>query len=50
MTQPGGSATMYGILYQLLGTAHWADRFHLNAPTDNNEWDGAKLITEVLQS
>ena len=31
MTQPSGSATMYGVLYQLPGTAHWAGKIRLQA-------------------
>ncbi len=46
MTQPGGSATMYGVLYQLLGTAHWAGKIQLSTFTDGGEWTEARLVIE----
>lgn len=42
----GGSATAYGILYQLLGTAHWAAGIRLNVPAASDEWDEATLVIE----
>ena len=46
MTQPGGSATMYGVLYQLLGTARWAGKIHLSTSTEGGEWTEARLVIE----
>jgi len=37
---------MYGVLYQLLGTAYWAGKIQLNTPTDGNEWAEARLVIE----
>ena len=46
MTQLGGSATMNGVLYQLLGTAHWAGKIHLSASTEDGDWTDVRLVIE----
>ena len=46
MPKSGGSATIYGILYQLLGSAHWAARIHLSTVSDNETWIEARLVIE----
>lgn len=46
MTQPGGSATLYGVLYQLLGTAHWAAKIQLVIAGRHDTWDDARLTIE----
>ena len=48
MPQPGGSATMYGVLYQLLGAAHWAGKIQLSTSIDDGEWMEARLVIEPL--
>lgn len=49
MTQSGGSATMNGVLYQLLGTAHWAGQIRLIASTTGDgEWTDAQILIEPL--
>lgn len=46
MTQPGGSATINGILYQLLGVIHRAANIRLSATQDGEEVVNARLIIE----
>jgi hypothetical protein len=47
MPQPGGSANINGILYQILGTLEWASRIQLsNANRAGEEISQAQLIIE----
>jgi len=46
MSQPGGSATIYGVLYQILGSIHWASSFRLTARRAGDELIEAQLILE----
>jgi hypothetical protein len=47
MPQPGGSANINGILYQILGTLEWASRIQLSdASREGEEISQARLIIE----
>lgn len=46
MVQAGGSATVYGVLYQMLRAAHWAAKIHLKATIEGESWTSAQLILE----
>jgi hypothetical protein len=46
MSQVGGSATINGILYQILGTLEWAARIHLAIKPAGKELLEAQLIIE----
>lgn len=46
MAQVGGSATIYGILYQALGASHWASTISLKSDLENNELASAHLVIE----
>lgn len=46
MTLAGGSAMMYGVLYQLLGAAHWAAKADLATKTEGELWTEASLVIE----
>lgn len=46
MVQAGGSATVYGVLYQMLRASHWATTIHLKATVDGDDLLGAQLILE----
>lgn len=46
MPKFGGSATIYGILYQILGTAHWAAKIRVKTRIDGDDWIDARIIVE----
>src|SRR5437868_1080943 len=46
MSQSGGSATIYGILYQAIGAAHWAATISLQADPLNSDFASATLVIE----
>lgn len=46
MTQPGGPATLYGVLYQILGSVDWAARIILSGEVVDRELFDATLILE----
>ncbi|MBI2839444.1 MAG: HEAT repeat domain-containing protein [Acidobacteria bacterium] len=47
MPQSGGSAAIYGILYQILGSIHWAAYLCVDLPvTDTGEIESTSLILE----
>src|SRR5438045_652870 len=46
MAQAGGSATIYGILYQALGASHWASTLGLKSQVVDQEFASAQLIIE----
>src|SRR5437588_654080 len=46
MTQAGGSATIYGILYQALGASHWASTLSLKSELVLQDFASAQLIIE----
>ena len=46
MVQAGGSATVYGVLYQMLRAAHWANEIRLKATIDGETLTSAQLILE----
>ena len=46
MAQAGGSATIYGILYQTLGACHWASSISLQTELQNGELATASLTIE----
>lgn len=46
MAQAGGSATMYGVLYQIMGTLDWASHLHLIANRKGDDLVTAQLRIE----
>ena len=46
MVQAGGSATVYGVLFQMLRAAHWANEIRLKATIDGETLTSAQLILE----
>lgn len=46
MVQAGGSATVYGVLYQMLRAAHWAKEIRLKSTIDGGSLASAQLIIE----
>jgi len=46
MPERGGPSTCYGILYQILGTSHWAANIRLRAVSDHNDFSDALLRIE----
>ncbi len=46
MTQVGGSATIYGVMYQILGVVRWATSIHLVAEPDKGDFSSARLTIE----
>ncbi len=46
MTQAGGSATINGVLYQILGSIDWAVRIRLSATVESDDFSKALLILE----
>jgi hypothetical protein len=46
MSQPGGSANINGVLYQILGSIDWATRIHLKKYDDNPDNDEYRLTLE----
>lgn len=46
MSPPGGSATLYGVLYQILGSLHWAARLSFDAVVADDDFPSAVLVIE----
>ena len=46
MSQHGGSATIYGVLYQILGPRAWTATIRLRASVDGAEVSWATLVVE----
>jgi hypothetical protein len=46
MPQAGGSATIYGVLYQLLGTVHWASKIQYFAERQGEDLTDVRLTIE----
>jgi hypothetical protein len=49
MAQAGGSATINGILYQILGTLNWAANIHLRAQLSGDDIEEAILVIEPCE-
>ena len=46
MAKRGGSATVYGVLYQMLGSIRWATQLQLLGTLDSEDLQSATLILE----
>ena len=49
MAQAGGSATINGILYQILGTLNWAVNIYLKAQATDDDFEEAILVIEPCE-
>ena len=46
MPQPGGPATLYGVLYQILGSIDWAARIIVSGEVEDRQLFAAKVVLE----
>lgn len=49
MPNVGGSATCYGVLYQILGAAHWAASIRLSASSEGQALNECRLCIEPAE-